>query len=58
LTAGDESPPSSPPITVVFLIILLRFILNKGFDYLLHIANLDENVLRLEIGMDNAAVSV
>lgn len=56
LTAGDESPPPSPAIAVVLLV--ARVVLDNLFDNLLDIADLDKDVLGLQVGMDDATLPV
>lgn len=57
LTAGDERPPPSPSISIILLVVLL-LLLHVGLDDLFDIANLDQHVLRFEVGMDDTALSV
>lgn len=58
LAAGDEGPASSAPIRVTPLAVLLGVIFDICFDDLLDIANLDEDVLGLQVGVDDAAFAV
>ena len=57
LTACDESSPSPPSVPVVLLVLLCR-VRHVRLDDLLDIANLNQHILRLQIGVDDAAFSV
>jgi len=59
LAACDEGPPSPPAVPVaVIAALLLRVVLDVCLDDLLDVANLDEDVLGLQVGVDNAAFAV
>lgn len=59
LAACDESSPSPSAISVIVSGIgLLLFILDARLDDLLDVSNLDEDVFRFEIGMDDTALAV
>lgn len=55
LTPGDESSPPSPAAAAIVFILLLRFLLDICLHNLFHVANLDQNVLRLQVRVDDAA---
>lgn len=54
LTASDECSPPSAAIPVVFLLLLGLFF-DIGFDDLLDIPDLNQHVLWLQVGVDDAA---
>lgn len=56
LTAGDERPPATAPVPIVLLIGGLG--LHDAFDNLLNVANLDKDILGLEVGVDDAAFAM
>lgn len=56
LAASDEGPAASATIPVVLLVASVR--LDDALDNLLHIADLDEDVFRLKVGVDDAAFAV
>lgn len=58
LAARDEGSSPSATVAVVFLVLLLRLVLDVGLDDLLHISDLDQYVLRFQVGVDNAALTV
>ena len=59
LTSRDEGPPSPPAVPhAVFTVLLLWFILYVCLYDLFDVANLDENILGLQIGVDDAALAV
>ena len=59
LAASDEGAPSPPAVSaVVVAVLLLGLVFHVRLDNLLDVANLDEHVLGLEIGVDDAALAV
>jgi hypothetical protein len=59
LTSCDQCPPSPPAIPLAVLaVFLLRVFLDIGFHDLLHVANLDQDILGLQIGVDDATLAV
>lgn len=59
LTACNQGSSPSSPIAIIFLVFLLRlFFLHKRFHNLLDVANLDQNVLWFQIGMDDTTVAM
>ncbi|KAI6771839.1 hypothetical protein HG531_009464 [Fusarium graminearum] len=56
LTASDESPPTSPSVTIVLF--LSSFGLNDALNNLLNVSNLDENVFWFEIGVNDTAFAM
>jgi len=58
LAAGDEGPSPSAPVAVVLLVLLLGLLLDVLLDDLLDVADLDQDVLGLEVGVDDAALAV
>lgn len=58
LTASNESASPSSPISVIFLVLFRLFLLDMGLDNLLHIANIDQYILGLQIRVDDSALPV
>lgn len=62
LTARNKRAPAPPSIAIVLLLLLLGFLglflLHMSPDNLLHVANLNQHILRLEIGMDDTTLPV
>ena len=58
LTAGDQSPSPSSTIPIVFFAILLGLVLNKGFNNLFDVANLNQDILGFQIRMNDATFSM
>ena len=58
LATSDEGAAPPTTITVILFILLGLLLLNVGLDNLLDIADLDENVLGLEIRMDDTALAM
>lgn len=56
LTARDESP--SPPAAVSVVFLVARLALDDLFDDLFDVANLDEDILGLQVGVNDAAFAV
>lgn len=56
LAAGDEGPPATTAVSVIFL--FAGLVLDHLFDNLLDVANLNEDVFGLEVGVDDAALAV
>ena len=57
LTSSNQGPPPPSAVPIVFFSILLVF-LDKCLHNLFHIADLDQDVFRFQVGVDNAAISV
>lgn len=58
LAAGNEGPSSSPSVAIVFFVIQLGLIFDKRLDDLLDVTNLNQNIFRLEIGVDYPALAM
>ena len=58
LTPRDQRPPSPPAAPVVVVLVLLGVVFDICLDDLLDVANLDEDVLGLQVGVDDAALAV
>lgn len=59
MTASNEGPPPASTVPIILLLLLAdRFALNDALDNLLNVANFDEDVFGLEIGVDYAAFPV
>lgn len=59
LAACNQSTPPPAPVAIVFLIFFLGlFLRHMRLDDLLYIANLNQHVLWLQVGMDDAALPV
>lgn len=56
MAAGDQSSSPSSAVTVVLFVV--RFVLNNLLHNLLHISNLNQDVFGLQIGVNDAALSV
>lgn len=56
LAAGDQCSTSPPAVAIVLFV--RWFALNNFFDNLLHVANFDQDVLGLQIGMNDATLPV
>ncbi len=54
LAARDECPP--PPAAVPVVLLVVGLVLDHPLDDLLDVADLDQHVFRLEVGMDDAAL--
>lgn len=58
LRARDQRPTTPSPVAIVLLVVLLRLFLHVGLDDLLDIPDLDQDVLRLQVRVDDAAFPV
>lgn len=59
LAARDEGPASPAPVGVILLLLLLDLVLvDERLDDVLHVANLDQHVLGLQVRVDDAALAV
>lgn len=58
LTARNQRASASSSIPVIFFSFFLGFLLDVRLDDLLHISDLDQHVLRLQVRVDNAALPV
>ena len=60
MTPSDKGSTSPAAISVIFLVFLVLFgvVLDISLYDLLDIANLDQDVFRLQVGMDNPAFPV
>src|SRR6187399_1927388 len=56
LAAGDQS--SAPPTAIPIVFFVTRLALHHLLDDLLDIPDLDEHILRLQVGMDDTAFPV
>ena len=56
LASGNKSP--SPPATVPVILLLRVLVLDNLLDHLLDVADLYENILGFQVGMNNPAFAV
>lgn len=58
LASSDQGAAPPPAVAVVLLLLLLGLLLNVRFHDLLHVADLDQHVLRLQIGVNDSTFPV
>lgn len=60
LAPCDQCASPSPPVPVILFLfgIFIGFFLDMRLDDLLHISNLDQDILRLQIRVDDSTLAV
>lgn len=58
LTARNQRASASSAVPIILFGFFLGFLLDVRLDDLLHISDLDQHVLRLQVRVDNAALPV